>query len=390
MSTFNALRCDFCNGGLVIDDSREFAVCEFCGTKYMASTLRAKIQEFRGTVNVEGAVETTTGDTEKERLLKNAETLIRLKKFDDAEKIIKSITNQFPSDYRGWFFLYQLSLFRIKAGLNISYYNGKYIPGKMYYGCIPETDDISLESAIKLCSNANLINQFFLDLIKDYGLELHTIYFREAYDYDYDTEPVNPAFDIIDTNGVRLNALTIDTLSIWLLFSSTKTSKILKNHNFDSFRNKMGQMYFNKICVGQIVPYVFHDNYDSWILEPLTNRKIQAFSNPMLVFNFLKQFSSLIKPKSKKEGYLKEGYFIKIGGVSLEANHYGECIFYGRFIFVKDYYENRLNHCAILKLPKNIDNDDIYIANNLCKHCGGTFKGVFSKTCTKCGRVKDY
>ncbi len=51
-----ALRCDLCGGGLIIDDSREFAVCEFCGTKYMASTLRQKIQEIKGTVSIEGEV----------------------------------------------------------------------------------------------------------------------------------------------------------------------------------------------------------------------------------------------------------------------------------------------------------------------------------------------
>ena len=62
MKSMEALNCDFCGGGLIIDDSREFAKCEFCGTKYMASTLRAKIQEIKGTVKVEGAVETTTGN----------------------------------------------------------------------------------------------------------------------------------------------------------------------------------------------------------------------------------------------------------------------------------------------------------------------------------------
>lgn len=52
------LRCDFCNGNLVIDDSREFATCEFCGTKYMKSTIQQKIQEIRGTVSIDGPVET--------------------------------------------------------------------------------------------------------------------------------------------------------------------------------------------------------------------------------------------------------------------------------------------------------------------------------------------
>lgn len=52
------LRCDFCNGNLVIDESREFATCEFCGTKYMKSTIQQKIQEIRGTVSIDGPVET--------------------------------------------------------------------------------------------------------------------------------------------------------------------------------------------------------------------------------------------------------------------------------------------------------------------------------------------
>lgn len=27
---------------------------------------------------------------------------------------------------------------------------------------------------------------------------------------------------------------------------------------------------------------------------------------------------------------------------------------------------------------------------NLCQHCGGTFKGIFNKVCSKCGKPKDY
>ena len=52
------LHCDFCNGALVIDDSREFAVCEYCGTKYLRNTIQQKIQEITGTVSVKGVVQT--------------------------------------------------------------------------------------------------------------------------------------------------------------------------------------------------------------------------------------------------------------------------------------------------------------------------------------------
>ena len=27
---------------------------------------------------------------------------------------------------------------------------------------------------------------------------------------------------------------------------------------------------------------------------------------------------------------------------------------------------------------------------NLCQHCGGTFKGLFTKKCSSCGKEKDY
>lgn len=56
------LRCDFCTGTLVMDDSREFAVCEFCGTKYLKSTIQQKIQEIKGTVSVDGVVQTKAAD----------------------------------------------------------------------------------------------------------------------------------------------------------------------------------------------------------------------------------------------------------------------------------------------------------------------------------------
>lgn len=31
-----------------------------------------------------------------------------------------------------------------------------------------------------------------------------------------------------------------------------------------------------------------------------------------------------------------------------------------------------------------------YCAQGLCKYCGGTFKGLFTKKCASCGKEKDY
>ena len=31
-----------------------------------------------------------------------------------------------------------------------------------------------------------------------------------------------------------------------------------------------------------------------------------------------------------------------------------------------------------------------YRSQGVCQYCGGSFKGFFTKTCTNCGKVKDY
>ena len=56
------LRCDFCQGPLVMDPSREFAVCEYCGTKYMKETIQIKIEEITGHVSIDGDVKTKEAD----------------------------------------------------------------------------------------------------------------------------------------------------------------------------------------------------------------------------------------------------------------------------------------------------------------------------------------
>lgn len=392
MKSMEALKCDFCGGGLIIDDSREFAKCEFCGTKYMASTLRAKIQEIKGTVKVEGAVETITGNAEKERLIKNAETLLKLEKFEDAEKIIKDITNQFPDDYRGWFYRYQLSLMLIIANIFRSFYNGKPQYNSFPYSILPKTDDKSLKTAVKLCPDSSIINQFFFALANNYGSDLHIIRYSEADDYDYN----QGEFSIIDINGKTVNSLTIDNYTAWLLFSSDETSKVLKDPKFDNFRNKVAQLYVTKIQKGIIIPYTVKDNHDRWLLEPITSNKVKLSVERSMIFSYLRQLPGAEYSKhSYGTGYTEK---LSIGKISFNKtpNPYDDEYFgfflYGMYIFINEYSTigDYLLRTEILKLPKLITFNDIYKANDLCQYCGGNFKGVFSKTCSRCGKQKDY
>ena len=49
-----------------------------------------------------------------------------------------------------------------------------------------------------------------------------------------------------------------------------------------------------------------------------------------------------------------------------------------------DNWDSHSHHYCVLSTP--ISYKDL----GLCQYCGGTFKGVFTKTCSKCGRPKDY
>ena len=97
------LVCDMCKGRLVMDPSGEFAVCEYCGTKYTKQHVQQKIQAIRGTVEV------FQGEAEKERILSNAETFLKLKEWNKALEAFKSVTEQYPDEYRGWWGLVRIA-----------------------------------------------------------------------------------------------------------------------------------------------------------------------------------------------------------------------------------------------------------------------------------------
>ncbi len=91
------LMCEICGGSLVMN-ADNVAECESCGMKYA----KEKIAQM---VKIDGAVEITKGEAEKERLLKNAETFISLNERNKANSIYYQITKDYPDDYRGWFCL---------------------------------------------------------------------------------------------------------------------------------------------------------------------------------------------------------------------------------------------------------------------------------------------
>lgn len=95
------LKCDICGGKLIMQ-ANGLAKCESCGMEYSKESLRGKAQEVTGTVKVDGSVETVHGESEKERLLENADVYLSLGKGTEAYEIYNQVTRNYPSDYRGW------------------------------------------------------------------------------------------------------------------------------------------------------------------------------------------------------------------------------------------------------------------------------------------------
>ena len=96
-----ALVCDICGGKLVVQ-SGGVAKCDSCGMEYTKERIQEKVQEIKGTVKIDGPVETVKGDAEKERLLNMADDCFKKGNLDEARKIYKRVTEEYPNDWRGW------------------------------------------------------------------------------------------------------------------------------------------------------------------------------------------------------------------------------------------------------------------------------------------------
>lgn len=96
-----ALVCDICGGKLVMQ-SGGVTKCDSCGMEYTKERIQEKIQEIKGTVKIDGPVETVKGDAEKERLIKTAQNCFRKGAFDEGNKMFEKISEDYPNEWRAW------------------------------------------------------------------------------------------------------------------------------------------------------------------------------------------------------------------------------------------------------------------------------------------------
>lgn len=111
------LKCDICGGLLEMDASLAFAKCEFCGMKYSKESLQAKVQNMKrngvdNSVSVQ-AVENSAS------LLGNAETYMKLGKYEYAMDAFEKVVEKYPNEPKGWWGVFRCAIVANIAGVII-------------------------------------------------------------------------------------------------------------------------------------------------------------------------------------------------------------------------------------------------------------------------------
>lgn len=92
--------CKKCGGKIKFDDNREKGYCPFCGVEFIKEDLIINNHYHN---DFSGANVILNDINSVESQLKNAEVyLTKIKDYDKAEQIYRSITEKYSADYRGW------------------------------------------------------------------------------------------------------------------------------------------------------------------------------------------------------------------------------------------------------------------------------------------------
>lgn len=142
---------------------------------------------------------------------------------------------------------------------------------------------------------------------------------------------------------------------------------------------KYTQIYYYNLCNGSITTSSYFDEND--LKKILTENQVDFI---------------MTTGKNNANAVNRLNILQEVTG----CQHYDRCEFYfGRIIHCSysDYdstYHNYRRVERVANARELSERLEIMIntrkSNNLCRHCGGQFKGIFNKVCSKCGMTKDY
>ena len=328
-----AIKCELCGSNQLIKKDGFFQ-CEHCGTKYTLEEAKKLI--------VSGTVEVVTGNAEKERLLKNAESFWTLKREDKAEEVFLQITNDFPDDYRGW-----LGLFKCKCHHNIMLYDNyestlsyfqEWFLGLCDIIAIIQKLNTSIDQEIAIYIDKCLDELFELPL---YTCAIYVAILKNNFDKLGELKKyfVEKYEKVLAFDKIRDELESQQDLKVQVYDEIAQTSKIIYNSNKE---DRTTVNYDNTYeCNKSIECLFYYENYIGFhICETVKNRTFFTFHSyeSFVIFELNQSLDNIINAKIEEQQQI-----------------------------------HRMN-------------------SDVCLYCGSKFKGFFKQVCSNpnCGKPKDY
>lgn len=387
-----ALICDLCNGPLTIEAGGEFAVCEYCGVKYSMERLRQKVQAVTGTVEV------VTGSAELERLCENAETLLRLGEYKRALDVFTDLTKLFPGDWRGWWGIVRLTF--ITHELNIFSY-------------IPTADAAEprpLKNVCTLCPDMEIVRGFIREFWQTRGTKARALPLEEINrslygdsSYDDARRPVSPLAP--DAK------YTFDSFTYYFTMPQTADSwcRLLDDPEITAAFHALREDLVGRLMRGELIPpsrpiaeTLTQVHPELREVRQLWDKALSATDGRMIAALLRKNgYAPALTPQSTDPECRKYRPMLTISGSSCLGIISGAPFVCGGMLYMdtNEPYGNAYSYNFYLAHPANavlfreLDSQvtaEHRIAQGLCRHCGGEFRGLFRQKCEKCGKPKDY
>lgn len=367
-----AIKCELCGSNEFTKVDGLFQ-CNHCNTKYTLEEAKKLM--------VSGTVEVVTGNAEKERLIDNAEKLIELKEYHKAISEYKRITYMFPDDYRGWWGSYKIPFIMFlnndtnDIGIISSkaHENDLMIAGETKKECFKPIYK-KFQNAFNLYIDKTIFISLFKNFVSYHGLKLIT-----------EKKP-KCKLEYLNIQNAKINTydhLELNEFTKWIIYDSKEIFVQLNDSELITFQKSLVDLYLSEIN-NQRIPinnrFVLPDFSDKHYYDNLAN--------------FLNNNNTLINGLFSEYGFdttiSENGITIhKKNNLSIKTDN--KILFvYNHLICIRHIVSSYSYNDIVCYYPCNLTKENIFKINYLCQHCGGEFKGLFKKVCSKCGKPKDY
>jgi len=102
-----ALLCEMCGGNLTTDAGNGYIICESCDVRYDTSATKQKKESGIKIGSISSGYGTNSAS---DKLFEDAEMFIKLEKQTEANNIFSRLSNEHPTDYRGWWGLAKFAM----------------------------------------------------------------------------------------------------------------------------------------------------------------------------------------------------------------------------------------------------------------------------------------